>query len=67
MDEENEGAIAEWTLRGIKAAKFQKPRHDPMGGEDGIHYIHPPTPLVHHLMVEFGFTRHMAERVACIA
>ena len=66
MDEGNAGAIDEWTLRGIKAAKVQMPRHDPMGGEDGIHCIHPPTPLVHHLMVEFGFTRHMAECVAFI-
>ena len=66
MDEENAGTIVEWTLRGIKAAKLRKAKHNPMGGEDGIYYIEPPTPLVHHFMVEFGFTRRMAEQIADI-
>jgi len=66
MDQEDNGYIAEWTLRGVKAAGEKTPKCDPMGGEDGVYYIKPPDPGVYYLMVEFRVTRRMAEWIANI-
>lgn len=66
MSEQDNSEVVEWTLRGIYKAKYKKPKHNPMGGEDGVYYINPPDAGVHHLMVEFGFTRSMAEWIANI-
>ena len=61
MTHETPEDVVKWQLRGIEGAKQKTPKHNPMGGEDGVYYLFPPGPGVHFFMVEFGYTRREAE------
>ena len=61
MTHDTAEGVVKWQLRGIEGAKQKSPKHNPMGGEDGVYYLSPPGPGVHFFMVEFGYTRREAE------
>ena len=58
--------IVDWQLRAVKASAQKQSKHDPMGGEGGVEWLHPPDPGTYFLMVEFDYTRSEAEFIANI-
>ena len=56
----------ETTLVSLTASGQMQSKHDPMGGEDGVEWLHPPDPGTYFLMVEFDYTRSEAEFIANI-